>query len=238
MSLFDKFKNRKPQDERAIEMGADPFPIVYPFHPENAEFVRIDYRKRDSMVGIIRGQLSTISNNLIPVLEALGMLSKENLFKYSGLSNMELKKALRLDYIEKGGSTYFFDELNKSREFRNKFCECPRPGKEYWPFIELVPCDDDNKDFYNGEHYLKIDAEKLDPFFEVWYHGRQLEKYRQHKKLIDELNKFFENGTNREMVDKFFGSTAFRSGKISLNLEMLDSMTYLKTIKTTKKEDE
>ena len=227
------FKNRQVQGEQPIDGAEDLFPVEYPTRPKDAEFVRVDYRKRDYMASVIRGRLSVITNNLVPILEALGMLSKENLYKYSDLNNVELKGKLRADFIACGGTGYFFDELAKSREFRNKFCYCARPEKRYWAFIDLVPCDEDNRDFYDGEHILKLDAEKLDPFFEVWYHGKQLEKYRQHKKLIEELNKFFENGANSDMVTRFFGSTSFGSDKLALNLEMLDNNTYLKTIKTT-----
>lgn len=221
MSLFDAFKTKKVEESRKeAKEAVDLLSVEYPKHPEGAVFIRMDYELRDVIARNVAGYLERMKVNLCPVLEALGMLTRENLYKYSGLEGPELKKRLREDYTAQGGSGFLFDNLVENEEYRKKFCYCARPSREYWVAISLKDTDEDEKEWYGCSKIPVLDPESLNPFFEIWISGETLEKYKEYKRLIGELNSFFELGTDRGMITAYFGNVD-RNGRITENKEQI-----------------
>lgn len=219
MSLFDVFiKGKQIEDNQQEEK--DFFPVNYPQHPKGAVFLKVDTNLRNIIAANIGGALERMRVNLVPILDTLGLLTKENLYKFSGLETRDLKEKLKEAYIKVGGAGFMFDELTKNEEFRHKFTFCQRPQKDYWVCIDLKEATPEQREWYGARTLPFMDVEKLNPFFEVWLSGRQLEKYEEYKRLIDELNKFFERGANPDLVRNYFGCIEFQGDKIVENPEL------------------
>lgn len=218
MSLFDVFRGK--QIEEAQQEDKDFFPVNYPTHPKDAKFLKIDTNLRDIIATNIAGDLERMRANIVPILDTLGLLTKENLYKFCGLETRALKEKLKEAYIQAGGAGFMFDELAKNEEYKHKFTFCQKPRKDYWVCIELKEATPEQREWYGARRLPFMDVEKLNPFFEVWLSGRQLEKYEEYKRLIDDLNKFFERGANSDLVRNYFGCVGFQSGKIVENPEL------------------
>lgn len=231
MSLFNLFKTSMNQDP-AKEDKVVLFEEELPKHPEGAVKVGFNYKQEQRMNAIYYSQVNKISLNLVPILSSLGMLSKDNLYKFCCMESLPLTEAIREAFLERGGNTYFFDEFRKDPEMRRKFVYCSRPPKFVWPYISIKKCDKKMNEWSGYDYYLYLDSEKLRPFYEIWISGHELEKYNQHRRLINELNEFFEGGTSEALVKKYFcGGLAF-CGQIMFNQDCLCfGLPYADTMK-------
>lgn len=218
MSLFDMFRGTPGKQPATISKVKEPFPELLPQIPDGAVKLGHDTKKEMLYNQMYAQALEKMNQNLVPILSALSMLTLENLYKYSYMDGRQLAQALRDSYTAEGGSPYFFDELQKNEEFRNKFTLCGRLPQHVWPYITIEKCEDDQKEWYPADYVAVLHTDKLKPFYDVWIWGAALEKHKKHLELIEELNSFFEKGATRDLLMKYFGGGLSFTKKIGCNV--------------------
>lgn len=238
MSLFDIFRGTAGKRAPQLQAEGEQFPEILPQIPEGAVKLGHDTKKEFLQNHIYAQTIERMNQNLVPILVALGMLTKENLHKFGQMDGTALVNALRENFTDGGGSPFFFDELRKNVEFRNKFTgSCTLPP-HVWPYITIEKCDSEQKEWYPSDYIAVLNTDKLKPFYDVWLSGKALEKRKQHLRLIEELNQFFESGTSRQMMEKYFLGGLATGNKITPDdaAVMNGPFTYLDTTKPQKDE--
>lgn len=189
-------------------------------HPKGAVKVGYDTAYFERTVNATAINLRGLTFTLLPVLYALGMASKEYLVKYRGLGGGKLRDAIKRDYMALGGVGGVFDVITESSKYGKCLVMPTSPDRELWPYISLEYVGEKEEDRYPCPLRFRLDTEALAPEFEIWISGEQLEKRKEYKRLIGELNSFFELGTNRGMITAYFGNVD-RNGRITENKEQL-----------------
>lgn len=184
-------------------------------HPKGAMKVGYDMNYYVRVLNATTINLRGLTFNLLPVLYALGMASKEYLVKYRGLGGDNLRDAIRRDYLSLGGQSAVFDIIATNEKYRTCFTMPTAPERELWPYISLRYVGEEMEKRYPCPLCFEFDAEPLKPEFEIWISGDQVEKRKEQEKIIGELNKFFERGANKGLMLKYFCN--FDGNKVTSN---------------------
>ena len=138
--IEDKEKNAKGDEEL--------FPLIYPTHSKDAIFLHVDYDAMDRILSFSRIPCYNMTSYLVPILSALGLLTKKNLFKFGNLDGWELKDAIKKEFISNGGTAFLFDEFAKKEEFRRKFQRCGTPELRFYSCVNIEEVPKDKRELY------------------------------------------------------------------------------------------
>lgn len=181
-------------------------------HPKGAIKVGYDTEKFIRALNATTINLQGLTFNLLPVLYALGMASKEYLVKYRGLGGDNLRQAIKMDFISLGGQPGIFELISTNEKYRKCFTMPTAPERELWPYISLRYVGEEREKRYPCPLCFEFDTKSLEPEFEIWISGDQVEKRKEQERIIEELNKYFERGASLGLLLKHFGH--FEDGRV------------------------
>ena len=145
MGLLDYLRKeeKKAVNEPVIESAeqeAEFFSLEpLPEHPKDAILIGVDYDAYNRTVGYCSFQLGNLNKNLVPLLYALDILSRYNVYRFSqfGEITLDLKDAIRKELEHRKLSPFMLDVFMQDSRFKHSAQSVGSPDKKWWPFITL-----------------------------------------------------------------------------------------------------
>lgn len=211
MGLLDYLRKeeKKAVNEPVIESAeqeAEFFSLEpLPEHPKDAILIGVDNDEYNRIVLYCSLQLGNLNMNLVPLLYALNILSRYNVYRFGqfGRLTLDLKDAIRKELEHRNISPAMLDVLmTQDSRFKHSAQSEGSPDKKWWPFITLEKNEERKVD--GCPYYLTLDTGKMKPYFEMWVSGKALQKYKLQKKIIGLMNEFFEGHVSPGLMHKYF----------------------------------